>query len=94
MTTEEAITLSVTVYMVVQGVAPLFLGSSTDTVGRRPIYITCLLVYLGSTAGLANIPNSYTALMLLRCLQAAGSSSLISIGAGVISDITTTAGEF
>lgn len=43
MTTEEAISLSVTVYMVVQGIAPLILGSSTDRIGRRPIYLVCLV---------------------------------------------------
>lgn len=33
--------------------------------------------------------NAYWLLMVLRCLQSAGSASTIAIGAGVVSDIST-----
>lgn len=42
--------------------------------------------------GLARVPtNDYWLLMVLRCLQAAGSASTIALGAGVIGDIATRA---
>ena len=47
---------------------------------------------LPATLGLALVPtNAYWLLMLLRCLQAAGSASTVALGAGVIADIATRA---
>jgi MFS family permease len=70
--------------------APMVWGTLSDTVGRRPITAACLLVLVLSCVGLALVPTSaYWLLMVLRCLQAAGSASTIAIGAGVISDIST-----
>ena len=95
----EAINLSVTVYMVFQGIckqdtssicggltllrriAPMFWGTLADRVGRRPIFLACLLVLCLSCICLALIPTSaYWALMLLRCIQAAGSASTVALG--------------
>lgn len=55
------------------------------------LLVFCFLIYEGANVGIANMPNSYAALLILRCLQATGSSSVISIGAGAIGDITTRA---
>lgn len=84
------INLSVTIYMVFQGVAPMFWGTLSDYKGRRPIFLLCLLTLALSCMGLALIPtNAYWLLMLLRALQAIGSASSIALGAGVIGDIAT-----
>ena len=84
------INLSVTIYMVFQGVAPMFWGTLSDYKGRRPIFLLCLLTLTLSCVGLALIPtNAYWLLMLLRALQAIGSASSIALGAGVIGDIAT-----
>ncbi|KAI7881315.1 MFS general substrate transporter [Lichtheimia hyalospora FSU 10163] len=85
-TTTELVNLTITLYMVLQGVSPAFWGAFADAWGRRPIYLTTLAVYLGTCIGCALAPN-YPALLVLRMLQAFGSSSVIAIGAGVISDI-------
>ena len=86
----------------------MFWGSISDYVGRRPITASCLLVLSLSCIGLALVPTSaYWLLMILRCLQAAGSASTIAIGnihlfltlflfsifvgAGVVGDISTRA---
>ncbi|KAJ8519675.1 hypothetical protein ONZ45_g3423 [Pleurotus djamor] len=88
----ELINLTVTVYMVLQGVSPMFWGALADTWGRRPMFLACLLVLSGSCIGLALVPTSeYWLLMLLRCIQAAGSASTIALGAGVIGDIAVPA---
>jgi multidrug resistance protein len=73
--------------MIVQGIAPLFWGSLSDTVGRRSVYIATFIVYLSANIGCALAPN-FVALMVFRGLQAAGSAATIAIGAGVIGDIT------
>lgn len=91
-TSIESINLSVTVYMVLQGISPMFWGTMADRIGRRPIFLVCLLVLCLSCIGLALIPTSaYWSLMLLRCIQAAGSASTVALGAGVIGDIGTPA---
>lgn len=91
-TSIESINLSVTVYMVLQGISPMFWGTMADRIGRRPIFLICLLVLCLSCIGLALVPTSaYWLLMLLRCIQAAGSASTVALGAGVVGDIGTPA---
>jgi multidrug resistance protein len=87
-TTTELINLTVTVYMIFQGLSPSFWGSLADRYGRRPVYLSTLFVYMVSCIGLALSPN-YWVLLVLRMLQAFGSSSVIAIGAGVVGDIST-----
>ncbi|KAF8640674.1 hypothetical protein AX17_000331 [Amanita inopinata Kibby_2008] len=86
----ELINLTITMYMVLQGVSPMVWGALSDRFGRRPIILACLSVLTLSCIGLALVPTSaYWLLMLLRCLQAAGSASTIALGAGIIGDIST-----
>ncbi|KAI0347750.1 MFS general substrate transporter [Trametopsis cervina] len=86
----ELINLTVTMYMVLQGISPMFWGTLADRWGRRPMFLGCLLVLALACVGLALVPtNAYWLLMLLRCIQAAGSASTIALGAGVIGDIAT-----
>lgn len=88
----ELINLTVTMYMIFQGVAPMFWGPISDHVGRRPTSAACLLILSLACVGLALVRTSdYWLLMLLRCLQASGSASTIAIGAGVIGDISNRA---
>ncbi|KAI7900386.1 major facilitator superfamily domain-containing protein [Cokeromyces recurvatus] len=87
-TTTELVNLTVTVYMIFQGISPSFWGSLADLWGRRPVYLSTLVVYMGSCIGLALAPKFYV-LLILRMLQAFGSSSVVAIGAGVVGDIAT-----
>ncbi|PCH33997.1 MFS general substrate transporter [Wolfiporia cocos MD-104 SS10] len=84
----EEINLTVTVYMIVQGISPMFWGTLADRWGRRPMFLGCMLVLSLTCIGLALTPtNAYWLLMLLRCFQAAGSASTVALGAGVVADI-------
>ena len=74
--------------MIFQGISPSFWGSLADVWGRRPIYLATLSVYMASCIGLALAPV-YWVLLVLRMLQAFGSSSVIALGAGVVGDIAT-----
>lgn len=85
--TPELINITVTVYLIFQGVAPSFWATLADVMGRRPIYIASLVVFLGACIGLAETKN-YAQLLVLRMVQASGSSSVIAIGAGTIADLT------
>ncbi|PFH57176.1 hypothetical protein XA68_15405 [Ophiocordyceps unilateralis] len=84
------INLTITTYMVFQGITPMFIGSLADSGGRRPAYVACFIIYIGANVGLALVP-SYGALMALRCLQSAGSSSTIALCTAVVADVVTSA---
>lgn len=72
-------TLTVTVYMIMQGLAPSFWGSFSDVLGRRGIFIGTFVVYIIANIALA-VSDNYAELMVFRALQAVGSSATISIG--------------
>jgi MFS family permease len=84
----ELINLTVTVYLIFQGITPTFWGAISDAKGRRVTYIATCLLFLGACIGLAET-KSYAQLMVLRCVQSSGSASTIAIGSGVLGDITT-----
>lgn len=86
----ELANLTVTSYLVFQGIAPSLWGPVSDVKGRRIAYCCTFLVFLGACIGLAEARN-YATLIVLRCLQSTGSASTIAIGSGVIGDITTRA---
>lgn len=83
----ELINLTVTVYSIVQGLSPAIWGSIADSIGRRPVIISCLVVYIGANIGLA-LAKNYGFLVGFRILQAGGIASTITVGSGVIGDIT------
>jgi multidrug resistance protein len=82
----ELMNLTITMYLVVQGILPSIFGDLSDTLGRRPIYLLVFSIYLCASLGLA-FQKSYAALLVLRMLQSAGSSSTIALAYGVIGDI-------
>ncbi|KAI1614907.1 major facilitator superfamily domain-containing protein [Exophiala viscosa] len=85
-----SIDLTVTIYLVMQGVSPMLWGPLSDRYGRRPIFLICLAILVASCIGLALTPtNAYWLLLLLRAIQAGGCASTIALGAGVIGDIST-----
>lgn len=86
----EDINLTVTSYLVMQGLSPMLFGPIADVKGRRFAYIICITILCGSCIGMAVIPeDAYWLLVLLRCVQSAGSASTVSIGYGTITDIAT-----
>ncbi|OTA98285.1 hypothetical protein M426DRAFT_259339 [Hypoxylon sp. CI-4A] len=84
------INLTVTTYLILQGVAPSFLGNFADVYGRRPAYMICCVIYLAANIGLA-VQDSYAALITLRCLQSCGSSATVALGSAVSADLATRA---
>lgn len=84
------INLSITTYQIFQGLAPSFIGSLSDVRGRRVAYITTFSIYIVANLALA-LQNSYPALMVLRCLQSAGSSATIALGSATVADLVTRA---
>lgn len=71
--TVTLVNLAITTYMIVSGITPAILGNAADNMGRRPIYILALSIYLVANIGLGAQSN-YAALLVLRMVQSAGSS--------------------
>uniref|UniRef100_A0A0D2Y2C1 Major facilitator superfamily (MFS) profile domain-containing protein n=1 Tax=Fusarium oxysporum (strain Fo5176) TaxID=660025 RepID=A0A0D2Y2C1_FUSOF len=88
--TTSQINLTVTTYMIFQGITPMFIGSLADSGGRRPAYLVCFTIYIAANIGLALAP-SYGALLGLRCLQSAGSASTVALCFAVVADVVTSA---
>lgn len=102
----ELINLSLTSYMIFQGLAPTVFGDLADMTGRRPAYVLGFIIYIGSAFHRrphfflltlkpgANIglalQNNYVALLVLRCLQSTGSSGTVALGNGVVADIASS----
>ena len=84
------INLTLTTYSILQGISPTFFGDLGDMAGRRPAFILAFSIYVLANIGLA-LQNSYVALLVLRCVQSAGSSGTIALSYAVVADIATTA---
>ncbi|KAI4262526.1 MAG: hypothetical protein L6R42_002304 [Xanthoria sp. 1 TBL-2021] len=82
----ELINLTITAYLICQGIVPSLVGDTTDMVGRRPVYIAAFVVYLAANVGLA-LQDSYAALLVLRILQSSGSSGTIALAISVVADL-------
>ncbi|RDW56965.1 hypothetical protein BP5796_13032 [Coleophoma crateriformis] len=87
--TNAKVNLTVTTFLIIQGLAPMMTAGFSDSAGRRPAYMICFVLYLAANLGLA-LQNSYPALLVLRCLQSTGSSGTIALASGVVSDLVTS----
>ncbi|KAI4194511.1 MAG: hypothetical protein LQ348_002624, partial [Seirophora lacunosa] len=65
----DKINLTVTSYMAVATVAPTLLGDAADVLGRRPVYVLALSLYIGANIAIV-LSNNYAALVGFRVLQA------------------------
>ncbi|EXJ96110.1 hypothetical protein A1O1_01236 [Capronia coronata CBS 617.96] len=83
------INLTVTTYLILQGAAPMVIAGFSDSMGRRPAYVLCFTIYLAANLGLS-LQNSYAALLVLRCLQSAGSSGTVALANGLVGDTVTS----
>jgi len=84
------INLTITIYLIIQGIAPSFVGNLSDVKGRRPALLISLVIYIGGCVGAA-LGNSYGVLFGMRCLQSAGGSGTIALSLATVSDIVTSA---
>lgn len=67
----------------------MMIAGFSDKVGRRPAYIICFTIYIIANLGLA-LENNYVALLILRCIQSAGSSGTVALANGVVGDLITS----
>ncbi|KAL8776508.1 MAG: hypothetical protein Q9213_008249 [Squamulea squamosa] len=74
----DKINLTITSYMAVAAIAPTLVGDAADVLGRRPVYVLALSLYIGANIAIV-LSNSYSALVGLRLLQALAISGRFSV---------------
>jgi multidrug resistance protein len=89
--TIQEINPTITTYLILQGLSPLFVGGLADKFGRRPIYLVTFTIYVAASLGLSLNKSSYAALLALRTLQSAGCSATAAISHGVLADVAMPA---
>lgn len=82
--------LTITSYMAVATVAPMLIGDAADVLGRRPVYVLALGMYVVANVAIAS-SKTFSALVGLRVLQALAISGTFSVAYGVITDIASPA---
>ena len=85
-TSAQAINLTLTVYVIFQALSPAIFGPLSDSVGRRPVYILTLSLYIVGNLGLAINKRSYAVLIALRAVQSLGASAAFAVSYGVVAD--------
>ncbi|RYP24497.1 hypothetical protein DL765_000517 [Monosporascus sp. GIB2] len=84
------INLTITTYLIIQGIAPSFVGNLSDEAGRRPALLIALIIYIAGCVGAA-VKANYALLFVMRTLQSAGGSGTIALSLATVSDIVTSA---
>lgn len=75
-TTPGLMGLTVGIYLASGAVLQLFLGALADFVGRRPVLLAVLALYVLTSVAIVHAP-SVTALLALRAVQAAASVTMV-----------------
>ncbi|KAI0967867.1 major facilitator superfamily domain-containing protein [Xylaria arbuscula] len=86
-TSAQAINLTLTIYIIFQGISPVIFGPLSDYYGRRPLFLMTLLLYVVGNVGLSLNQGSYAALLVLRAVQSLGASAAYAISFGVVADL-------
>ena len=71
--------LTISAYLVPQGIAPLIWIPFSNVLGRRVIFISLILVFIGANIGLI-FSKTLAWFMVLRALQAVGAAPLTAVG--------------
>ncbi|KAL9544813.1 hypothetical protein MBANPS3_007445 [Mucor bainieri] len=82
----EAINATMSAYVALAGLTPLFWSSISDTYGRRPVYLMSISIGIIASILCAS-SNNIAMLIVFRALQASGASSGQTLGAGSIGDV-------
>ncbi|KAJ2711261.1 hypothetical protein H4R19_003335, partial [Coemansia spiralis] len=85
-TTQSGITWTVTAYLMTMAVGPLVWSNLADYVGRKPVFMAAMAVYIAGSVWCA-LSRSLPELVVARVLQACGASVGQGSSAGVVTDI-------
>ncbi|KZV76197.1 MFS general substrate transporter [Peniophora sp. CONT] len=84
--TSGDISLSLALFILMQGVLPLFWSVASEIKGRKLVYIISIAIAMIG-ALVAALAKSIGVLIGMRCFQGLGSSAVLAIGAATLADI-------
>ncbi|KAF9468747.1 major facilitator superfamily domain-containing protein [Collybia nuda] len=84
--TSAQFSLSISLFILVQGLVPLVWSAISEIKGRKLVYIMSLALFTIGSIVVA-VSNSMDLVIGFRSLQAAGSAAVITIGAATLADI-------
>ncbi|KAJ6598660.1 major facilitator superfamily domain-containing protein [Mycena sp. CBHHK59/15] len=84
--TASEISLSISLFICIQGFMPLLWSAISEVKGRKLVYVVSIAIF---TAGSVVVATSKTIALVIafRCIQATGSSAVMAIGAATLADI-------
>jgi MFS family permease len=82
----EAAILPLTLYTLGLAIGPLFIAPLSETLGRRPIYIGTLTVFLAFIAA-SGAADNFTTLLVCRFIAGFAGSASLAMGGGTVADI-------
>ncbi|KAG2156817.1 vacuolar DHA amino acid exporter [Suillus bovinus] len=84
--TNSQISLTLSAFQLTQGNVPLLWSAASEIKGRKPVYLVSSALFVIGSAVLAS-SKTIEVMIVMRVLQAAGSSAAISISAATLADI-------
>ncbi|CCO31390.1 Quinidine resistance protein 3 AltName: Full=Acids quinidine resistance protein 2 [Rhizoctonia solani AG-1 IB] len=84
--TNSQIALSLALFILVQGNAPIIWSAISEIKGRKMVYIVSMVLFCVGSA-VCGAAKDMKVLIGMRIVQAAGSSSVLNLGAGTLSDM-------
>ncbi|KAI0358910.1 MFS general substrate transporter [Trametes cingulata] len=84
--TSSQISWTLSLFVLIQGIIPLLWSVVSELKGRKLVYIASITLFVGGSVGAALSPT-IGLLIGMRCVQAAGSSAVLAIGAATLADI-------
>ncbi|KAK7014199.1 vacuolar DHA amino acid exporter [Favolaschia claudopus] len=84
--TPSQISLSLSLFIALQGLFPLLWSALSEVKGRKLVYVLSLAIAAAGSVVVA-ISKTITLVIIFRCVQAVGSSAVMSLGAATLADI-------
>ncbi|KAF7326635.1 Vacuolar DHA amino acid exporter [Mycena venus] len=84
--TASQISLSISLFIAIQGFMPLLWSAISEVKGRKLVYVVSLAIFTAGSVGVA-MSKTIELVIVFRCIQAIGSSAVMAIGAATLADI-------
>jgi len=85
-TSETIINVTIAIFIVIIGVAPIIWSPLSGFYGRKPVYLASMPITIAGSIGVA-LSRNVGDIIGTRVLQGIGSSAVLAVGAGTIGDI-------
>lgn len=85
-TSASVVQMTLTLYMIMLGVGQVLFGPVSDRIGRRPVLVIGVVLFIAATLGLAATSSAST-FLTLRVVQAFGASAMLVAVFATIRDV-------